>query len=62
MRDFSSQLPTWTYQIGYRLQGGTGTYDVLELYKGLRLVKRWDWLDEVPSIMELEEIVREVES
>ena len=61
MKDFSFNLSTWAYQLGYRLQGGTGTYDELELYKENVLVRRWDWLDKVPNILELEEVINGIE-
>lgn len=62
MRDLSFSLSTWAWQLGYRLQGGTGTYDVLELYKGFRLVRSWNWLERVPNIFELEETISDIEN
>lgn len=59
--DWSHNLPTWAYTLGYRLLGGMGTYDDLHLYKGRKLVKTWDWLSKDPSMIELEEIVRGIE-
>lgn len=62
MRDWSINLPSWAYHEGYRLMGGMGTYDELELWKDLRLVRRWSWPERTPSISELEEFLNEIES
>lgn len=62
MRDFSINLPTWARQLGYRLEGGTGTYDELYLYKGPRVVKKWNWLERIPNIFEMEEIIYGLDS
>lgn len=62
MRDFSINLPTWAIHEGYILEGGMGTYDELFLYKGFKMVKMWGWLDKVPNIFELEELINEIES
>ena len=61
MRDLSINLPSWAYHLGYRLEGGVGTYDELFLYKDFRVVRKWEWLERQPSIFEMEEIVGEVE-
>lgn len=58
MRDFSINLPTWARQLDYRLEGGTGTYDELYLYKGFEVVKRWGWLEKIPNLFEMEEFIR----
>lgn len=62
MKDFSIVLPSWALRGGYRLEGGEGTYDELYLYKDFNLVKRWDYLEKVPNIFELEEILNALES
>ena len=62
MRDFSVNLPSWAYNTGYRLEGGAGTYDELYLYKDGRVVKKWDWLERVPNISELEEFIEGLNS
>lgn len=62
MRDFSINLPSWAYNEGYRLEGGTGTWDELYLYKDMKLIKRWDWLAREPNIFEMEELIKEYES
>lgn len=62
MRDFSIALPSWAVREGYRLEGGQGTYDELYLYKDLRLVKTWGYLDKVPNIFEMEELISDIES
>jgi len=58
MRDFSQNLPTWARQLGYRLEGGAGTFDELFLYKRFKLVRTWGWLEEVPNLPEMEEFIR----
>lgn len=61
MRDFSVNLPSWAYHLGYRLEGGVGTFDELVLKKRFRIVKVWSWLDRTPNLFEMEEVVKEVE-
>lgn len=61
MRDFSGNLPTWARQLGYRLEGGMGTWDELYLYKGFRVVKKWSWLEREPNIFEMEELINNYE-
>ena len=60
MKDFSVNLPSWAYCEGYQLMGGGGTYDELYLKKDGKVVRRWDWLDRVPNIFELEELIKEI--
>ena len=62
MRDFSINLPSWAIQLGYKLEGGEGTFDELYLYRDMKIVKKWDWLDRVPNIYEIEEVIQEIES
>lgn len=57
MKDFSINLPSWAYNEGYRLEGGGGTYDELFLYKDGKVVKRWGWLERIPNIFEMEELI-----
>ena len=54
----SINLPTWAYNIGYRLEGEGGTYDDLYLCKDGRVVR----LEAIPNIFELEKLLAEVES
>lgn len=61
MRDLSVNLPSWAYHLGYRLEGGMGTFDELFLYKGFRIVRTWTWLDRIPNLFEMEEVVKEIE-
>ena len=61
MRDWSINLPSWAYQLGYRLLGGMGAYDVLTLYRGPKIVRTFGYL-EVPNIIEIEEIIEQEES
>lgn len=61
MRDLSLNVPSWAYQLGYRVFGTMGTYGDFEIWNGFDLLKRFDW-NENPNIMELEEIFREIES
>lgn len=58
--DWSINLPSWAYHLGYRLEGRRGTYDDLELYKDKKIVRMFEWY-EVPDIFEIEEIIREME-
>jgi hypothetical protein len=60
MKDFSINLPSWAYQLGYRLEGLEGTYDDLYLYKDREVVKRWLW-NRTPNIYEMEEVIKEIE-
>ncbi len=60
MKDQSSNLPSWAYQLGYRLMGNTGTYDSLLLLKGFERVKAFDYW-EIPNIIEMEEIIKKME-
>ena len=59
---------TLTYRLGPgswvigNIEGGAGTYDELYLYKGFELVKKWDWLERVPNIFEMEEVIKSYES
>lgn len=62
MRDFSIVLPSWAVRLGYRLEGGEGTYDELYLFKDFRMVERWNYLDPVPNIFELENSINVLES
>lgn len=62
MRDFSINLPSWAIQLGYKLEGGEGTFDELYLYRDMKIVKKWNWLDRVPNIYEIEEVIQEIES
>ena len=61
MRDWSINLPSWAYQLGYRLQGGMGAYDKLELYRNSKTVRIFDYF-EVPNIIEIGEIIEQEES
>lgn len=61
MRDFSIVLPSWAVRLGYKLEGGQGTYDELYLYKNLGLVRMWSYLEQVPNIFELECTLNELE-
>jgi len=62
VRDFSINLPSWAIQLGYKLEGGEGTFDELYLYRDMKIVKKWNWLDRVPNIYEIEEVIQEIES
>jgi len=59
--DHNPNLSTWAYNLGYRLEGRTGTYDELMLYKGRELKRVFQhW--ENPSIISMEEILRDIEN
>lgn len=58
--DHNKNLPTWAYNLGYKLEGRTGSYDELVLYKE-RDIKRVFQYWENPSIVSMEEILREIE-
>ena len=60
MRDFSINLPSWALHAGYRLQSLAGTYDSLELWKGLEKIREFEF-DRIPSIFEMEDIIKELE-
>ena len=60
MRDYSINLPSWYYHIGYRLEGLGGTYDSLMLRKGFELKRVFEH-DQIPSIYEIEDIIKELE-
>ena len=60
MRDYSINLPSWAYHLGYRLEGLGGTYDSLELWKGFDLVRVFEF-DKIPNIYEIEDIIKELE-
>ena len=62
MKDFSIVLPSWAIRLGYKLEGGEGTYDEMFLYKDFRLVRKWSYLEKVPNIFELEAFINEIES
>ena len=61
MRDYSINLPSWAYHLGYRLQGLGGTYDSLELWKGFELKRIFEF-DKIPNIYEIEDIIKELEN
>lgn len=61
MTNFSNNLSTHAYQLGYRLEGDRGTYGSLQLTKDGSTVKDWDW-SKIPNIIEMEEIVDSIES
>ena len=61
MRDFSIVLPSWAVRVGYRLEGGTGTYDELYLLKDGEGVRRWDCMEPIPTIFEVEDLLNEIE-
>jgi hypothetical protein len=62
MRDFSIVLPSWAVQLGYRLEGGQGTYDELFLYKDFNVVRIWGYLEKSPNVFELEDFIVDIES
>lgn len=62
MRDFSIVLPSWAVREGYRLEGGMGTYDELYLYKDWAMVEKWGYLDPIPNIFEMEDLIGEIEN
>ena len=62
MKDFSINLPSWAINLGYKLEGGRGTYDELFLYKRGYVVKKWGWLDNIPNIFEVEEVIKGYEA
>jgi len=57
----SLNLPTWAWQLGYRLEGNLGTVGDLYLYKDGHVVKTWWHPDEAPNIFEMEEVIKEIE-
>lgn len=61
MYDMSVNLPTWTYYLGYRLEGEKGTFGTLYLYKGFKSIRKFDYW-KVPNIIEIGEIIGEIES
>ena len=62
MRDWSTNIPSWAYREGYRLEGGQGTYDELFLIKRGKYLKRWNCTDRIPNIFEVEELINDFES
>lgn len=60
MRDMSCNLPTWAYQLGYRLKGDMGTYGFLYLSKGDRTVREFRFGQD-PNIFEIGDIINELE-
>lgn len=62
MRDLSINLPAWAYRIGYRIEGGLGTYGDLFLRKDGAEVDWWNWSERQPNIFEMEELIAERES
>ena len=60
MKDYSINLPSWYYHAGWRLEGLSGTYDSLTLRKGLELKRVFEF-DAIPSIYEIEDILKELE-
>ena len=61
MRDFSLVLPSWAVREGYKLEGGTGTYDELYLSKDGVGVRRWDCMEPIPTLFEMEDLLNEIE-
>jgi len=61
MRDMSLNLPTWAWQLGYRLEGDLGTVGDLFMSKDGKPVRAWRHPAKVPDIFELEEIIRKEE-
>lgn len=61
MRDMSINLPSWAYNLGYRLRGNFGTIGDLCLYKDGSTVRTWYYPKSVPNIFELEELIRGLE-
>ena len=61
MRDFSIVLPSWAVREGYKLEGGTGTYDELYLSKNREGVRKWDCMEPIPNIFEMEILLNEIE-
>ena len=62
MRDFSIVLPSWAVREGYKLEGGSGTYDELYLSKDRVDLRRWDYLEPIPNIFEMEDVINGLES
>jgi len=58
----SINLPSWATQKGYRLVGGEGTYDELYLYKDFKLLRMWDYTDQVPNILDMEDVINACEN
>ena len=57
MRDFSINLPSWAVREGYRLNGGTGTYGDLYLFRNGNLIRWWEYPKSSPNILEMEDII-----
>ena len=62
MRDLSIVLPGWAVREGYKLEGGSGTYDELYLSKDGVDLRRWDYLEPIPNIFEMEDVINGLES
>lgn len=60
MRDMSCNLPTWAYQLGYRLKGEMGTYGCLYLSKEDRTSMQFG-PGPSPSILEIGDIISGLE-
>jgi hypothetical protein len=58
----STNLPSWAYNLGYRLEGDLGTIGDLYLYdvEG-DPARTWYYPERSPNIFELEEIVKGLE-
>ena len=54
--DYSINLPAWAIQKGYTLEGMTGQYDYLYLYRDGKTKKIFEW-NKIPNIFEIEEII-----
>jgi len=61
LRDFSIVLPSWAILEGYKLEGGEGTYDELYLSKDGVGMRRWDYIEPIPNMFEMEGIINDFE-
>ena len=62
MKNLSWNLPYWARLLGYDLEGGSGTFDDMYLYKNHKIVKHWNYMDDIPNIFEMEDIILGAES
>ncbi|KKM73764.1 hypothetical protein LCGC14_1407140 [marine sediment metagenome] len=61
MHEMSSNLPTWAWQLGYRLEGDLGTVGDLYMYRDGEVVQVWRHPKEAPGMIDIEEIIKKIE-